>query len=194
MSNEIWKEIIPNILWAHTKCDVHLRNENGRMYFYDKSKMDVMFPINDLLDSPAIKLIPLLASLESKDIELRTDINFLFANQSAQFVDIAASVDFSKFDLVTHSGQRANNRGIANTYKAIGFISENKLSGEVARAQLTGAIENQDWNWTSGQDLFLASNVLSNTPTVLNSLFIQKVGQAISPTKILIKISEPILL
>lgn len=194
MSEEIWKEIIPNILWAHTKCDVHIRNENGRMFFYDKSKMDVMFPINDLLESPALSLLPQIADLKNRSISLRNDVNFLFTNQAAQFLEVPAVVDLYRCDLGTMSGERANNRGIPNKFKAIGFISENKNAGEVARLQLTGTIENADWNWTKGEDVFLYSNTLSHLPKMTDSTFIQKVAQAVTTTKLLISIRDPIIL
>lgn len=194
MSEEIWKEIIPNILWTHTKCDVHIRNENGRMFFYDKSKMDVMFPINDLLESPALSLLPQIADLKNRSISLRNDVNFLFTNQAAQFLEVPAVVDLYRCDLGTMSGERANNRGIPNKFKAIGFISENKNAGEVARLQLTGTIENADWNWTKGEDVFLYSNTLSHLPKMTDSTFIQKVAQAVTTTKLLISIRDPIIL
>ena len=156
--------------------------------------MDVMFPINDLLESPALSLLPQIADLKNRSISLRNDVNFLFTNQAAQFLEVPAVVDLYRCDLGTMSGERANNRGIPNKFKAIGFISENKNAGEVARLQLTGTIENADWNWTKGEDVFLYSNTLSHLPKMTDSTFIQKVAQAVTTTKLLISIRDPIIL
>lgn len=194
MNDVIWKETVKNYRWEHYKSDACLIKKDDVIYFYDSSNSSLMFPVLDLLKSPAIDILGILQTHTDKLIELRNDVSYLFNNQSAQFLEIPANIDFAKYDLATYSGLRANNRGIPNKLKALGFISENKNTGEVARVQLTGTIENSEWNWTPGEDVFLYSNTISHLPKMPDSTFIQKVAQAVTTTKLLITIKDPIIL
>jgi hypothetical protein len=194
MNEIIWKETVKDYRWEHYKSDACLIKKDGIIYIYDSSNSSLMFPVLDLFKSPAFDILGLLQTHTNDLTKLRDDVNFLFANQSAQFLEMPAVVDLYKYDLVTITGERANNRGIPNKFRAIGFISENKNAGEVARAQLTGTIENQDWNWTKGEDVFLYSNTISHLTKMPDSTFIQKVAQAVTTTKLLITIKDPIIL
>lgn len=194
MSDIIWEEIIPSKLWQHKTCDVQIRNVDGKMFFYDKSKMDVMFPLSDLLDSPAIALLSQITNNENKIATLRRDVDFLFGNQSAQIIEVCAQVDLMKYQLATMDGLVANNRGIYSQFKAEGFVIENKNAGEIVKIQRTGIIENPEWNWSKGQTIFCYSNTISKYSTLPDSKFIQKVAEAITPNKLLITIEEPYLI
>jgi hypothetical protein len=194
MNDIIWKETVKNYRWEHYKSDACLINKDGIIYLYDSSNSNLMFPLMDLFKNPAFDIFATLQAHTDDLTQLRNDVSFLFNNQAAQFLEMPAVVDLYKYNLVTIAGERANNRGIPNRFRAIGFISENKNTGEVAKAQLTGTIENSEWNWTKGEDVFLYSDTISHLPKMPDSTFIQKVAQAVTSTKLLITIKDPIIL
>jgi hypothetical protein len=77
--------------------------------------------------------------------------------------------------------------------KAIGLTLNSATIGGNVSIQKSGEVTEPSWNWVDGAALYIGSNgILTQTPT--SNGFIQKVGYAISPTKIWIDFKESIIL
>lgn len=79
---------------------------------------------------------------------------------------------------------------IAHIGKVIGMTNSAWESGVEAEIFTTGEIIEPSWNWHLGQ-VFLSDNGLL-TQTVPNTGFIQQIGKAVSPTRIILILQPPI--
>jgi hypothetical protein len=75
----------------------------------------------------------------------------------------------------------------------IGIATEEVPQGQVENIVTFGIITNSSWNWTPGETLFLSTSpgrIIKNNQvetTIGNLQFVQRIGFAISPTKIFVK-------
>lgn len=88
----------------------------------------------------------------------------------------------------------ASNSDLVNFDKFVGLAESSGNIGEDIIIRTEGEIQNPSWNWTNNSFIWLSNNTLTeNFPTITPSEYRQFVGRAISPVKIIVNISEPIL-
>lgn len=76
--------------------------------------------------------------------------------------------------------------------KIIGLTLKSSTPGSNVDVQLIGRLENENWNFQIGQDLYLGLNGdITLSPFI--GVFLQRIGYAISPTEIFIKIDRGIV-
>lgn len=87
----------------------------------------------------------------------------------------------------------ANTLLTEHAHKVVGVTIDHTTNGYV-KVQIGGVLENPSWSLQLGNPIFLNINgLLSQTPNTIGG-FSQILGYAISPTKMFIKIHEPIVL
>lgn len=83
----------------------------------------------------------------------------------------------------------ATTKNLSYIDKIVGVFDANN------RTVALGSIEYNGWNWTPEQSLFLGDNGdIVTTSTIDGAVFSLKIGYAISPTKIFVKIGTPVIL
>lgn len=183
-----WIESIKGRKWDHKHNDVSVILENGLLLFYDSSKSSVAFPLVDLLDFPGISL---LARLKTAEDSLR----YLYENsQTVPAFERTASASLQKLQPVGADAGPAGCMETALARRCIGLASADTASGETVRIQYGGMMENPDWNWTPGQELFLGDREISMSPYIPGAFFTQKIAEAVSRTKILIRLESPVII
>ena len=96
------------------------------------------------------------------------------------------------YTVITTKGNIANSSDTTHKNIIAGITKEainNTFSGSVVTE---GEIENENWTWTRGNILFLNGTSISVTPP--STGFCVKIGEALSSTKIFVRITESILL
>lgn len=82
----------------------------------------------------------------------------------------------------------------ASHYSRVVGISVGAASlGAAVEVQSSGPMEELGWSWIPGQDLWLGSNGLLTQTYPAGAAFSQRLGFALSPTRIWVDISEPVL-
>ncbi len=105
---------------------------------------------------------------------------------------IVAINSITAFTVITSTGTPADSTNVFHKNKIAGIATDDCLPGFVCNAIDQGEIENPAWGWTRGDIIYLNGTNLS---TIMPSTgFRVVIGQAISTTKILVGISESILL
>ena len=105
---------------------------------------------------------------------------------------IIAAENVPIYTVITYKGNLADSSNTAHRTVIAGITKEainNTFSGSVVTE---GEIENSSWTWTKGDNLFLNGTALSTTPP--STGFVIKIGEAMSATKIFVRITESILL
>lgn len=153
-----------------------------------------------LIAGAPIRLFDLFeASLTELPVAVSNQINEL---QTAVFTDAAVFV--SRIALNALSGHRAVIVNAGNKFiyadnstltlcNVAGITTGAIAANALGRAQASGLMSENSWNWTLGQPIFLSSNgVLTQTAPTLGYLL--EIARAVSPTQILIDIKTAILL
>jgi hypothetical protein len=187
-----WKEVRKGELYQYKELDIFANFAKGEFSIYDKNLNEYKIPIKAIFENPELQFITRMTEAEAKLLLLRTDVNFLFANQSALIFEVASLENINKNIAVNLKGLIADNRHInrVTTGLSVGSV----IIGEALKIQGSGTIIDTSWSWTPDQDIFLNKNSLSHTPFTPGQRmkFIQKIGKAIDSTKILISIENPI--
>ena len=88
----------------------------------------------------------------------------------------------------------ASNNDLANFDKFIGIAENAGGVNDSIAIRTEGEIQNPSWNWTKNSFIWLSNGTLTeNFPVISPTVFCQFVGRAISPVKIIVTISEPII-
>lgn len=98
--------------------------------------------------------------------------------------------------ILNSSGQLAyaNPNDISHANKLVGITTGAGNAGEDVTIKWAGEMIESSWNWSAGQDIYLGINgVLTSDITGITG-FIQRIGHAVSPTKIFLKLADSILL
>ncbi len=107
-------------------------------------------------------------------------------------VQVIASVDIPAFSAVNSDGTICDTSIVGKRNWFVGLSTASALTGFNVTIQQVGIISNSAWSWNIGDVIFLNGTTISNTPAVTG--FVQKIGKAITPTKIEISISQAILI
>lgn len=109
-----------------------------------------------------------------------------------QTIEVLAAESISLYSVVTTNGYNANSSTSAHNGRIAGISITSTGSGFMAEVIPQGEVENVGWSWSAGEQIFLNGTNLSTTaPT---SGFRVIIGSALSSTKLLVAISECILL
>jgi hypothetical protein len=87
----------------------------------------------------------------------------------------------------------ADATNISHANRVVGITTGAVSTNEEVYVQWGSEIEEPSWNWTPGDSIYVGANGVLTASTAGLS-FVQRVGHAITPTKIFLKISEAILL
>ena len=88
----------------------------------------------------------------------------------------------------------ASNDDLVNVESFAGIAEVSGNLGDSITVVSDGHIQNPSWNWTNGFVWLSASGTLTQTlPAPSNLLYRQFIGIAVSPVKIILRISEPVL-
>ena len=88
----------------------------------------------------------------------------------------------------------ASNNDLPNFDKFAGIAHPGALTGQQMIVLTEGFVQNPAWNWVNGFVWLGTSGALTQVPPAPNtSIYRQFVGLAVSPVKIILRISEPIL-
>lgn len=92
-----------------------------------------------------------------------------------------------------NSAEIADCNNVAHCSRVAGISVSAASAGGQFLAQSTGVMDEPSWSWIPDQDIWLDANgILSQTlPTA--PAFIQRLGYALTATRIWVEISEPIL-
>lgn len=86
----------------------------------------------------------------------------------------------------------ADNLNPAHANSVLGITVRAFQVGEMAEIIVEGKVEESSWNWIPGKSIFLSANG-TLTQTVPQSGFLLAIGKALSPTKVLIEVQQPII-
>ena len=78
--------------------------------------------------------------------------------------------------------------------RAIGLIQQNVATGGQGSVKYTGYVKNNSWNWDTNKALFLGAEGKIVQVPLTNAVAVVDLGVVISPTEILLDISDPIYL
>jgi hypothetical protein len=113
--------------------------------------------------------------------------------EAAVEVDFVAAEKILRFDPVTSLGLRADsNNPSASFGRVLGLASSDIDQGRAGSIIVVGEIVNPDWRWTKGDAVFLNGTGLASAPPT--SGFVQRMGTASGPTKLVVDSGEPVLL
>ena len=117
-------------------------------------------------------------------------------------VDVAANVDIevtagtadvraSRVVAITADGfVHADQTDLAQAQRVMGFAMGHAQSGAAFFLRVAGVVRNRDWDWTSGEMLYLDTDgLVTNAPA--GGAFRQVVGFALSDKRVLIAIPHP---
>lgn len=84
----------------------------------------------------------------------------------------------------------------AQVTSALGMTENAADDGDVLTVRIEGEIEEQSWNWTPLQPIFLAANgtMTQTPPTTPAAAFVLTVGYALTANKMRVHLGIPILL
>ena len=105
---------------------------------------------------------------------------------------IIAAENVPIYTVITYTGYIANSATTAHMNKIAGITKEAINATFSGTAVTEGEIENVSWTWTKGDVLFLNGTSITNTPP--STGFRIKIGEALTSTKVFVRISESILL
>lgn len=114
-------------------------------------------------------------------------------NYGADTVGVTASENLGGHRIVTVEGYYASKDTANDKFKVLGMTTGAVSSGSEATVAVSGFVEENSWNWTVGNAVFLSTNGLL-TQTVPTSGFRQIIGKPKTPTILFIEISEPIVI
>lgn len=78
--------------------------------------------------------------------------------------------------------------------RLIGITSGAVSSGAEATITSIGPVDEPSWTWTPGGDVYLGDSGLLTQTVPLAAAFLQRVGFALTATRLWVELSEPILL
>ncbi len=173
---------------THAQIDTHIGTSDGTPHgtddlYLNRSNTDEYTPSADY--HPATKkyvddLTPSDIGAVSKFIEVTGGTGGVAAYQVV-YVTSSDTVQAANAEEPSHAG------------RVVGMATEVIAQAETGKIQLSGEIENTLWSLVAGSAYFLsAGGDISNTPSSVG--FIQRIGVAKSATKLLLNLSEPILL
>jgi hypothetical protein len=85
----------------------------------------------------------------------------------------------------------ADNTTLAHAGKVIGITTGAVVSGSSTTIQVAGELEESTWSWSPGPVYLSTNGLLTQTPPATG--FLQKIGTAITSTKILIRVIDPVI-
>lgn len=145
--------------------------------------------IKKLNNSESVLTLKNLISIDSyQDRALETAIATAIETLLSS-ADITAAENLLSLQPVTISGRRADTSA---DRPAAAFTMISMNTGDTKKCLLSGFLENPLWNFTPELPVYLNGSGISNVPA--SSGFVQKIGTAVSATKIFIKIAEPVYL
>lgn len=107
-------------------------------------------------------------------------------------VSVTASTNIPAFSAITSAGDRADSSNILHFGKIIGITKTIVFSGFIVEICQIGELENLNWAWITGQEIFLNGNSLSSVSPI--SGFVQRLGIAKNSTTIIVELESPVLL
>ena len=78
--------------------------------------------------------------------------------------------------------------------KVVGLTIAAASVDTLARINTSGIVDEQSWSWEAGGDIWLVAEGLMTQTPPMEGAFIQRVGYALSPTRIRITLDDPIFL
>jgi hypothetical protein len=108
-------------------------------------------------------------------------------------VRVAATEDLPAYAVVTSLGRRANSGNPSANFRHVMGVSIEAIgSGFSGEVITVGEVENLGWSWTKGDSVYLNGTGLSSAPPETG--FMQQIGNASGPTKLVLDLGTPILL
>lgn len=92
-----------------------------------------------------------------------------------------------------HGADYADAYNPAHVGRVIGVTTGAASQDSEVSVQSFGPLEELSWSWVAGEDIFLGANGLLTQVLPPEVAFMQRVGQALTPTRMWVDISEPIL-
>ena len=153
-----------------------------------------MYPINVNISLPSPISLAILVS--RPNISLAVSIPQSSGSSSGltedTMAEYVATEDITIYQVITSNGKVANSNTLNHRSKVIGISKTTTVTGFTGQVQIGGVIENPGWALTPYENVFLNGTAVSNTPPATG--FTQRIGKALSATKIIIDIDEPITL
>jgi hypothetical protein len=87
--------------------------------------------------------------------------------------------------------ERCSSHNLAHLNTLIGLAKQTGNIGDIVAVSEDEFMTNSSWNWQPDKPVFLGTDG-ALTQTLIGVLFVQQVGVALTPTKIVIRISQPI--
>lgn len=112
--------------------------------------------------------------------------------------DIVAGEDIGIYDVVyveNNTAFIASNDDVPNARKLGGLALSNVTTGNLFTVITSGFVENPAWNWSTTSDLFLGLNgqLTETAVTPDETLVHREIAETLSPTRIVVRVQEPIL-
>lgn len=127
------------------------------------------------------------------DDNSEADINQLMENiMLNRYAEYIAAATINQYQVATADGLLANSATAAHGEKILGVAHENVVALDPGLAQYSAEIVNGAWTWTPGGMIFLNGTSLSQTAPVTG--FRIQIGVAITATKMLVRIGDPVYL
>lgn len=191
----MWKQINPELYRNDNGQAMMIRRDKDNRacpFFIDDSNPDLAIPIIDFLENPFYKYTSAWIELKNFIDSLRIDLSYLYQNSSALFLNIVANSYVPIFYPVNLSGSVSNTAVLQKIGRCHGIAVANTLLGTSGRIQVNGVIQNTDWNFTPGENVFLFGQNFSHSIPL--SGFVQKIGTAKTNNTLVLEIREPITL
>ena len=96
------------------------------------------------------------------------------------------------YQIMTATGYIANSSNISHSKIIAGISTQDILSNHSGSVLSAGIVTNSNWNWNTGDVLYLNGTEISKIPP--DTGFIVEIGSAISSETILVSIKQSILL
>ena len=106
---------------------------------------------------------------------------------------VTATANIPAFSPVISTGKVADSSNPSQSFgRVIGVASAAISSGSAGQVITSGLVTNPLWSWTTGDPIFVNGTSLASTPP--SSGFVQQIGTALTPTSIVVSITDPVLL
>ena len=133
-----------------------------------------------------------------KQIEITVNSSFNLATDTMPetiTTSLLAAVDLEAFRVVAYTDAGlvyADQNTPSLAHSTVGILLNSVTTNAIGNVETDGVLVYPDWNWDANRPLFVGDNgQLTQDPT---GWVIQQVAIALSPTKIIVDIQEPVIL
>jgi hypothetical protein len=88
----------------------------------------------------------------------------------------------------------ADHTNASHSGKVVGITAAAASRDSLARINTSGVVDEQSWNWIPGEDVWVIEDGMMSQIPPMDGVFIQRIGYALSSTRIRVTLDDSIFL